>query len=45
MTARSLDTAIVRRLRDRQALLWICQPYDLKAGKESHDYNKPADEG
>ncbi|MGA2067525.1 MAG: hypothetical protein ABSG86_21330 [Thermoguttaceae bacterium] len=44
MTANPLDTTIVRRSRDRQALLWVCQPYDLKVGVAPHDYGKPADE-
>lgn len=30
------------RLRDRRALLWACQAYDLRPGEQPHDYTIPA---
>lgn len=30
------------RLRDRRALLWVCQAHDLRPGEEPHDYSVPS---
>ncbi len=33
----SLSEGVLRRLRNRRGLLWVCQPYDLTAGQAPHD--------
>jgi hypothetical protein len=37
-----IPQGIDRLIRRRQAMLWVCQPYDLAAGQEAHDYDVPA---
>ena len=43
MPTDSLNPKILRHLRDRQGLLWVCQPYDLVPGALSHDYKQSPD--
>ncbi|MFI0791570.1 hypothetical protein ACH4OY_02535 [Micromonospora rubida] len=35
----SLPASVAMRLRDRRALLWVCQAHDLRPGEEPHDYS------
>jgi len=35
---------VVRQFRDRQALLWVCQRYDLLSGEEPHTLDLPPNE-
>jgi hypothetical protein len=44
MPTDSLDPRLLRRLRDRQGLLWVCQPYDLLPEASPHDYRKSPEE-
>jgi tetratricopeptide (TPR) repeat protein len=37
-----ISPSVIRAFADRQALLWVCQRYDLKDGQEVHDYELPA---
>jgi hypothetical protein len=37
--ATPLPGNLVRLIRDRQALLWVCQRYDLPPGEQPHDYD------
>ena len=39
----SLDSRVLRRLRDRQGLLWVCQPYDLVVDALPHDEKQSPD--
>ena len=43
MPTESLDLKILRRLRDRQGLLWVCQAYDLVRGALPHDDKQSPD--
>jgi hypothetical protein len=43
MPTDSLDPKVLRRLRDRQGLLWVCQPYDLVPGALPHNYKQSLD--
>ncbi len=38
-----LDANIQRRIKDRQALLWVCQPYDLQPGEQPHELDLPSE--
>ena len=40
MPTNSLDPKVLRRLRDRQGLLWVCQPYDLLPDASPHDLQR-----
>jgi hypothetical protein len=35
----SLPSSVARLFRDRRALLWVCQGYDLHPDEASHDYD------
>lgn len=35
---------VIRAIRNRNGLLWVCQRHDLLAGQEPHDNNLPASE-
>jgi hypothetical protein len=39
-----MPNTLVRRIRDRQMLLWVCQRYDLLPDAEPHDYDLPPTE-
>lgn len=39
-----MPSTLVRKIRDRQILLWVCQRYDLALDAEPHDYDLPPTE-
>ena len=39
----TFDSIILHRLRDRQSLLWVCQPYDLRSGEHPHELSLAPD--
>lgn len=39
--AHTIPDEIVRKIRDRQLLLWVCQPYDLLPGATPHSLDLP----
>lgn len=39
-----MPSTLVRKIRDRQTLLWVCQRYDLTPDAEPHDYDLPPTE-
>lgn len=39
----AFDSTVQRRLRDRQALLWVCQGYDLREEQKPHGLDVPAE--
>ncbi len=40
----NLPSTLVRKIRDRQTLLWVCQRYDLIPDTAPHDYDLPPTE-
>src|SRR5438309_11888555 len=40
--AEPLPIEVVRRFRERSALLRLCQPFDLRPEAQAHDYSVPA---
>jgi len=42
--AERVDSIVLRSFRDRRALLWVCQRYELVAGERPHDYGVPPSE-
>ena len=42
MVAEDIEKVIGAFIRDRKAMLWVCQRHDLAAGAEPHDYDVPA---
>src|SRR5579872_1211936 len=38
----NLSPVVVRSVIDRQALLWVCQRYDLREGQDIHQFDLPA---
>jgi len=40
----TIPSELIRLFRDRRALLWVCQRYDLLPGEEPHDYKLPPSE-
>jgi hypothetical protein len=42
--ADTVPSTIVRKIRDRQTLLWVCQRYDLTLDAEPHGYDLPPTE-
>jgi len=39
---RTIPSELVKGLRDRRTLLWVCQRHDLVEGEEPHDWDVPS---
>jgi hypothetical protein len=42
VTAEEVEKVISTSIRDRKAMLWVCQRHDLVSGAEPHDYDLPS---